>query len=74
MRFLQSQAEARDIVLVEDIARHCSLVEMMLDERFAKNGHVGLARHLNASKPIRNSAQLRENVTHRVCAGRACTY
>jgi hypothetical protein len=37
MRFLQSQAEAGDIVLVEDIARHCSLVQLMLDEGFAQN-------------------------------------
>src|SRR4029453_17036533 len=74
MRFLQGQTEARDIALVEDIARYCSLIQLMLDEGFAQNGHIGLARHLNASKSIRNPAQLRENVTHRICAGRACTY
>src|SRR5438093_11776714 len=54
MRFLQGQAEAGDITLVKDIDRHHSLVQLMLDERFAKNCHVGLARHLNTGKPIRN--------------------
>jgi hypothetical protein len=46
----------------------------MMDEGFAEDRYIGFARHLNASKPIRNPAQLCENITHRVCAGRACTY
>src|SRR4029453_6104948 len=74
MRFLEGQTEAGDIALVEHLNRHHSLVQLMLDEGFAEDRTIGLARHLDTSKSIRNPAQLCENVTHRVCAGRACTY
>src|SRR5512134_473114 len=53
MRFLDGQAEAGDIALVEHIDRHHGLIELMLDERFAENRYIGFARHLNASKAIR---------------------
>src|SRR5262245_33660984 len=74
MRFLQGEAEAGDVALVEHIDRHRGLVQSMMDQGFAEDRYIGLARHLDTSKPIRNPTQFCENVTHRVCAGRACTY
>src|SRR5215831_6481180 len=74
MRLLEGQTEAGDIALVEHINRHYRLVQLMMDEGFAEDRYIGLTRHLDTSKPIRNPTQLCENVTHRVCAGCACTY
>src|SRR5262245_28437002 len=74
MCFLEGQTEAGDLALVKHIDRQCSLVQLMLDEGFAEDRRVGLTRHLNTSKAIRNPTQFRENVAHRICAGRSCTY
>src|SRR5438874_8722069 len=74
MRFLEGQTEAGDIALVEHIDRHHCLVQLMLDEGFAEDRYIGLPRHLDTSKSIRNPTQFYENITHRVCAGCACTY
>jgi hypothetical protein len=35
MGFLQSQAEAGNVALVERLDRHCGLILLMLDEGFA---------------------------------------
>jgi hypothetical protein len=45
----------------------------MLQERIAEDSGVGLARHLDASEPIGNTAQVGEGIPHSVCTCGAST-
>src|SRR5262245_13864447 len=73
MWFLQGQTQVGNIALGEYLDRHSGLVHPMIRQRVAQDSGVSLARHLDASEPVGNTAQVGERVPHGVCAGSAST-